>query len=387
MDNGESRAAQSRAFWSKFRFNIVSRLLTHQLNTSTLTTLQINDNPEDKKRVVLGKKAPPSCNRPNAPDLESQSEDQYSTPLEGPSTGPQYLPKLPDTPGTSEELRRVQKVSGARLRPRIRHYLTCADITLHLNLVYRRRYAAIDIRCNELINTMKRNGFYNPAIGPPNTVIRLRGDYLVPDSGGVVHPLHWLPASEPKFWANLQQDVFCFSATDFPSVDPVHPSLTRLQYSRLRRSSCLLPTPGWVSVLSGFGSERWVKQIEKIAISVSDIPGDPFRLHPYDSDFMVRQTSLRCVYLVIPRDVYCPHGPHHRWRGMELNEDGFCLYERFVRMHVALQNSKAHGGQECKCYLGPNPTSGLAEYLQTMFDKRGGRQVKVILVIQDLFRC
>ncbi|RYP57344.1 hypothetical protein DL770_010688 [Monosporascus sp. CRB-9-2] len=286
--SGESQAAQSLEFWSRFSFNSVSRLITRQPNTRALTTLQTNDNPEDKERVdnpknsetvVLGNKTPPPSTRPNAPDLEPRSEDQSSTPLEGPSRGPQYLPKLPDTPRTSEELRRGQEVPGTQLRPRVRHYFTCPDITLHYNLVYRRRYAAIDIRRNELIDTIERSGYDGPAIGPPNTPIMLPGDYLVPDAGGVVHCLRWLTARDPEFWANLQQDVFYFSATDFPSVDPVHPSLTRLQYSRLRRSSCLLPTEGWVSVLSDFGSEWWAKRIEKIAISVSDIPGDPFRLH------------------------------------------------------------------------------------------------------------
>ncbi|RYO77236.1 hypothetical protein DL766_010192 [Monosporascus sp. MC13-8B] len=367
------------------------------------------------KKVVLRKKAPPSSTRPNAPDFEPRSEDQSSTPLvkplrgpqylprlpnapsgtdelnlrpdapefkprpkhhfratmEGPSRGPQYLPKLPDTPRTSEELRRAQEDPGTKLRPRVRHYFTCANITLHLNLVYRRRYAAIDFRRNELISTIERDGYDSPAVGPPNTKIKLRGDYLVPESGGVVHFLHWLTARDPKVWVNLKRDVFYFSATDFPSVDPVHPSLTRRHFSRLRRSSCLLPTPGPLPVLSayGYGSEWWAKRIEKIAISVSDIPGDPR------------------LYLVIPRDVSCPHGPHHRWRGMELNKDGFCLYGRFVGSHVALQYSEAHGGQECKCYLGPNPTFGVAEQLQTMFESRSGRRVEVIPVIQDLFWC
>ncbi|RYP68351.1 hypothetical protein DL771_006737 [Monosporascus sp. 5C6A] len=375
---GEPQAAQSQAFWSKFRFDIN------------------NDNPEDrrsvgnlenKNTVLLGNKAPPSSTRPNAPNLEPLSKYQSLATLEGPSRGPQYLPKLPDTPRTSEELRRAQEALGTQLRPRVRHYFTCADITLHLDLVYQRRYAGIDTRRNELIATIERNGYDGPAVGPPNTPIMLPGDYLVPDSSGVVHCLRWLTAKDPTLWANLKKDVFYFSAKDFPSVDPIHPSLTRLQYSRLRGSSCLLPTQGWVSVLSDFSSEWWAEWIEKVAISVSDIPGDPFRLHPQDSDFMVRQTSLRRVYLVIPRDVSCPHGLHHRWRGMELNEDGFCLYERFVGMHIALQNSRVHGGQECNCYLGPNPTFGVAEHLQTMFDNRGGRQVKVILVIQDLFRC
>ncbi|RYP29263.1 hypothetical protein DL767_006791 [Monosporascus sp. MG133] len=358
--SGEPQAAQSREFWSKFNFN--------STNSNPENKKRV-DNPGDKNTVVLGKKEPPSSTQPRAPDIEPRPEDQSSTPLEGPSTGPQYLPKLPDTPRTSEELRRAQEVPGTQLRPRVRHYFTCADITLHYNLVYRRRYAAIDIRRNELIDTIERSGYDGPAIGLPNTPIILPGDYLVPDAGGVVHCLRWLTARDPEFWANLQQDVFYFSATDFPSVDPVHPSLTRLQYSRLRRSSCLLPTQGWVSVLGDFGSEWWAKRIEKIAISVSDIPEDPR------------------VYLVIPRDVSCPHGLHHRWRGMELNEDGFCLYERFVGMHLALQYSKAHGGQECKCHLGPDPTFGVAEQLQTRFDSRGGRQVEVTLVIQDLFRC
>ncbi|RYP26028.1 hypothetical protein DL768_011838 [Monosporascus sp. mg162] len=339
--SGEPKAAQSREFWSKFSFN------------------GTNDNPEDKKGVdnpgdekivVLGKKAPPLSTQPKASDLGPPSKDQSSTLLEGPSTGPPYLPKLPDTPRTSEELRKAQEVPGTQLRPRVRHYFTCADITLHYNLVYRRRYAAIDIRHNELIDTIERSGYHGPTIGPPNMPIMLHGDYLVPDSGGVVHCLRWLTARDPVFWANLQQDVFYFSATDFPSVDPVHPSLTRLQNSRLRDSNRLLPTQGWVSVLSDLASE-WF------------------------------------VYLVIPRDVSCPHGLHHRWRGMELNEDGFCLYERFVEMHMALQYSKEHGGQECNCYLGPDPTFGVAEQLQTRFDNRGGRQVKVIPVIQDLFRC
>ncbi|RYP10464.1 hypothetical protein DL764_000647 [Monosporascus ibericus] len=354
--SGEAQAAQSRDFWSKFSFNSTSDNPRDKKGA---------DDPKNKTTVILGKKASPSSTRSNAPDLESRSEGQFSTPLAGPSMGPQYLPKLPDTPRTSEELHRAQEVPGTQLRPRVRHYFTCADITLYLNLVYRRRYAAMDIRRYELIDTIERSGYDGTAIGPPNTPIILHGDYLVPDAGGVVHCLRWLTARDPEFWANLQQDVFYFSTTDFPSVDPVNPSLTRLQYSRLRRSSYLLPTEGWVSVLSDFASEWWAKQIEKIAIS----------------------TSLRRVYLVIPRDVSCPHGLHHRWRGMELNEDGFCLYERFVGMHVALQYSKAYGGQQCRCYLGPDPTFGVAEQLQTTFNNGGDRQVKVIVVIQDLFRC
>ena len=234
--------------------------------------------------------------------------------------------------------------------------------------------------------------------GQPDVRLRLPRTFMIPDVDRLSKfPPDWVFTRGMKIYISMEHDVFYLSGADFPSRNPANPLGARLQRGLVRaaapqflRHRLAMFTEGnqWWEHRTWGCNLRWLWHAEKVALHAPTLLGrrSQFHLHRADRKMLLTLEALRVLYLVVPRDPNCHHGPHRHWEGLEINEDGFCTYDDFVAQHVVRQNSlPSHRRHRCNCYLDVDPTNGLAEWVKNELAPRQNPP-EVVVVIEDVLR-
>ncbi len=292
-----------------------------------------------------------------------------------PERGPQFSPQVSEGSGSPTTSGNDNCASG------LRHYFTRASIW---SSRAHRRYAAYDVRCHALVDTI--SGLALLGRGGEgeehDDLVGLHGPFYVPRRGSSrPFPPRWALIRPLEIWVNFKRDVFYFSSADFPSAPPVR---RRLQDALLRAASQLVHSRDRLVMIDE--PWMWLDRIEKVALHApaAEGPAHGYRLTATDRTLAITMPGLRRIYLVVPRDPSCYHGPHRHWQNVPLNEDGFLRFDHFVAMHTALQNS-ALGGRPCRCCLDPDPTAGAPAHLDQLLVYRD-EMPEIIVVIEDILR-
>lgn len=267
------------------------------------------------------------------------------------------------------------------LRPNARHYFTRASIW-HTRGT--RLYAAYDFVRHTIFDSSTRFMIpgYPEVLSSEDSVV-INEAYRVPRRGFSSFPPEWVPNGPTlQIFVNFKEDVFYFSSWEFPCVRR-HRSLSRVERAALRVTR---PLRHRVELVTLQSSDKWIEKIEKIALHAPSLYTSPrsFILHPNDKVSLTHMPRLKKIYLVIPRDPECYHGPHRTWVHAQVNEDGFLLYRDFVQLHDALQVGPT-GGKECKCWTDGNPTHGEVENLRRFYEF-SDHPPEIIVIIEDILR-
>ncbi|KAK7750980.1 hypothetical protein SLS62_007113 [Diatrype stigma] len=264
-------------------------------------------------------------------------------------------------------------------RPTLRHYFTRSSVWRPRGSQH---YAAYDFLRHIFVNsTIPYKIPGHPDLESSDDVVELNEDYQIPKPG-TTFPPKWLSQRHLKIYVNFKQDIFYFSTSKFPCVGSIN-SIERLENFILRASRGLRHRAELVGLPR---KDEWMQSIEKLAIHAPSFLTSPhsFLLTRNDRIIISEMLNLKKIYLVVPRDPQCYHGPHRTWLHARANGDGFMPYSEFVALHTGLQNS-ALGGKPCNCFLDPDPTFGEKTRLELAFEWND-RPPEIIVVIEDLLR-